>query len=68
MKTSLVKMSLVLALAMAIAPGIASASGAQEAPAKGPQQKILAKALTPEVRQTLQDAINSSDEGRVTAR
>jgi hypothetical protein len=68
MKTSLVKLSLVLALALAIAPGIASANGAQEAPAKSQQQKLLAKALTPQVRQTLQDAINSSDEGRVTAR
>jgi hypothetical protein len=77
MKTSLklfvVKLTLVLGLALAIAPGIASASGpassgAGQVPAKGPQQKILAKALTPEVRQTLQDAIDSSDEGRVTAR
>ena len=70
MKTSLVKLSLVVALAMAIAPGVASASspGVSPTPAKGPQQKILAKALTPEVRQTLQDAIDSSDEGRVTAR
>jgi hypothetical protein len=54
LKSLIVKLTLVLALALGIA--------------KGPQQKILAKALTPEVRQTLQDAINSSDEGRVTAR
>jgi hypothetical protein len=63
-----VKLTLVLALALGIAPGVASASDAQAAPAKSPQSKILAKALTPEVRQTLQDAINSSDEGRVTTR
>ena len=73
LKSLIVKLTLVLALALAIAPGIASASGpassgAGQASAKGPQQKILAKALTPEVRQTLQDAIDSSDEGRVTAR
>ena len=68
MKTSLVKLSLALVLAIGIAPGVASASGPQEAPAKSAQQKLLAKALTPQVRQTLQDAINSSDENRVTAR
>ena len=73
LKSLVVKLTLVLSLAVGIAPGVASASGpaspgAQQAPAKGPQQRLLAKALTPEVRQTLQDAINSSDEGRVTTR
>jgi hypothetical protein len=73
LKSLVVKLTLMLGLAVVIAPGVASASGpassgAGPASAKGPQQKILAKALTPEVRQTLQDAIDSTDEGRVTAR
>jgi hypothetical protein len=62
LKSLIVKLTLMLSLA--VVPGIAAAQGATPSgttpvPAKGPQQKILARALTPEVRQTLQDAINS---------
>jgi hypothetical protein len=64
LKYLLVKLTLMLALAVGIAPGIVAAQGSTpldtgKTSAKAPQQKILAHALTPEVRQTLQDAIDS---------
>jgi hypothetical protein len=74
LKSLVVKLTLVLGFVVGIAPGIAAASGsapsgAGHASAKGPQQKILAKALTPEVRQALQDAIDSAGQSdRLTAR
>jgi len=70
LKPLVVKFALVLSLVVGMT-SVVSAQGpapARQAPANSPQQKLLAKALTPEVRQTLQDAIDSSDAGRVTTR
>jgi hypothetical protein len=73
LKSLVVKLTLMLSLAVGVAPAFAVASdstpsGAAQASAKGPQQRILAKALTSEVRQTLQDALDSSNSGRITER